>query len=232
MEQRIKIIFLEFYNNKKFRETAFLCFSFTLNLIYAVSGILEGIVNHSFWLVATAFYYLVLGGIKYFVLRQKKKIYRKPLDYKSIIFQVKSYRMCGILMFFLNIAMTGMVVQMIRYNKHRFYPGYLIYLSAAVTFVSFISAALNVAKSRKQKDYLSEAVKKINLVSSFMSLFILQTALLSTFGSNPQFRDLINSIVGSTICFVCVVTALIIICKGTGELKKMNEGFDVYQEEK
>lgn len=232
MKRLLTIIFLELRKNSKLRETVLLCFSFALNLVYAVSGMVAGITNQSLWLIAVAFYYLVLGGMKYFVLRQSNKIFLEIPEDMGIVAGIKSYRMCGALMFILNIAMTGMVVQMILNNEYRLYPGYLIYLSAAVTFFGFLSAAFNVAKSRKKKDYLSEAVKMINLVSSLMSVFILQAALISIFGNDCYFMVLMNSVMGGTICFTCVITAIIMICNGNRELKKLSMNSYLYQEEK
>ena len=55
---------------------------------------------------------------------------------------VKSYRLCGLMMFGLKAAMSGMVVQIVWQNHSYEYPGIMIYLFVLYAFYSHYDPAL------------------------------------------------------------------------------------------
>ena len=102
-----------FLTDTKLRTEFFLYLSCGISTFYAVFKFCTGIYYRSVWLGALAIYYLVICFMRFGLMKR----YRYNLQYEDEreqrLFGLKSYRFCGILMFVLNIAITGLVVQLI-----------------------------------------------------------------------------------------------------------------------
>lgn len=61
----------------------------------------------------------------------------------------RRYRLCGIILLFINIALTGIVILVVHQNSGFEYPGMLIYIMAMYAFYAAITAVWNVVKFRR-----------------------------------------------------------------------------------
>lgn len=187
-----------------------------ISFFYACFKLGMGIYLHSVWLGAVAVYYIILAFIRFGLLRR----YRRSVKYEDEahlrLYGLKSYRFCGILMFVLNIAVSGLVIQLIWKNETYEYPGFLIYAMAAYAFYCLAMAIKNIIKYRRMEQPILSAAKMLSFACALMSMLAMQTAMLTQFGQGQEnFARLMNSLSGTTVC-------LIIFCLAVGMIRRAN----------
>ncbi len=99
----------------------------------------------------------------------------------------------------------------------------LIYVIAAYSFYSIITAVVNLVKFRKHGSLLLSAVKVINLVSAMVSIMTLETAVFARFDSedDADFQHIMTSITGGVVCVIVIVMAAFMIWRFCLQLKKL-----------
>ena len=193
-----------------------------INIGYAIFKFTAGVYYKSVWLGAMAVYYIILSLIRFGLLKRERYSSKFEDDYEQRMYGLKSYRFCGCLMFLLNIAVSGLVIQLIWKNESYEYPGFLIYASAAYAFYCFITAVINAVKFRRMEKPVLSAAKMLSLACALMSILALQTAMLTQFGEGQKlFERVMNSITGSVVCFMVFAMAVWMIHKANIEIKRM-----------
>lgn len=210
-----------FLNDLNFKGKVSLYQGLAISTIYAIFKGITAVYFRSVWSGAVAAYYLFFGIVRLILVRGTRKIENKN-DIERTVAEYKSYLVCGILTFLINIGMVGMAILMIRDNKHAEYPGFVIYLSAAYTFYAFILAIMNLVKFRKAKSPILSASKALNFEAALMSMFSLQTAMIAQFGEDDAvFRQIANTLMGSAVCVTTFGIAVFMIIKSCIKLKKL-----------
>lgn len=193
-----------------------------INLFYAGFKFVTSILYGSVWLGAIAVYYVMLCVLRFHLILNSRKATKLDNRKVKLIHEFRSYRKTGFLMFLLNAAMGGMVVQMIWQNESYEYPGYVIYLSAMYTFYSFVSAITNIVKYRKVGNPILSASKAISFAGALMSVLALQTAMIARFGKGDEnFRMEMNIITGSFVLGITLFMAVYLIVHGQKSLNKL-----------
>lgn len=210
-----------YINNAETRAKISLYTGFAINIIYSLFKLATGFIYHSVWEGAVAAYYIVLTLIRFILLTSNRRIVKKSETNTRFIYEFKSYRLVGICLFILNIAMSGMVIQMIWQNKSYEYPGTMIYMSALYTFYRFIISIVNIVKFRKINNPVFSAAKILDLAVAVMSIFALQTAMFLQFGGTASFQRIMNMITGGTVCLFVFGMAVFMIIHAEKELKKL-----------
>lgn len=178
-----------------------------LNMIYSVFKLAAGIIYRSVWFGAEAVYYIVLSIMRFSLIDNNRNL-SKDISYKW-----RRYKLCGWMMLLLNAAMTGIAIQIILQNRGYSYHELMIYASASYTFFRLAIAIIHVVKFNKNHDPVLAASKWINLSAALMSLFTLQTAMLSQFGGGEIFSQGINAFTGGAVCIAAICIAIYMINK-------------------
>ena len=192
--------------------------SFATNALYAVLKCGYGIYYKSVWFVTLGVYYISLAFIRLSLLKYARK--RKyGTDKKT---EWKRYRLCGILLLFTSIALSGEVILMICRGNGFQYVGLLIYAAAAYTFYNIVFAIVNVIKYKKYESPVMWAAKAINLAVALVSILSLETAMLSQFNdkSNTAFRNMMTGCTASCVCMIVLIMAIYMIAGSTKRIKK------------
>lgn len=205
----------------EFRAQVSLYSGLFLNLSYAVFKLIVGIIYQSIWFGAVAGYYIILSFIRFMLLRSVRMSSGQEQSAARREQELKSYRLCGCFLFLLNIAMTGMVVQMIWQNKGYDYPGTIIYASAAYTFYCLTMAIVNIVKHRKMDNPVISAAKMLSFCKAVMAIFALQTAMFTQFGDDFRFERLMNAVVGGSVCLLVLYLAVFMVIRANAELRKL-----------
>lgn len=205
----------------EFRAKVSLYSGLFFNLSYAVFKFTVGIIYQSIWFGAVAGYYIILSFIRFMLLRSVRTFSGQEWSAERRRQELKSYRFCGYFLFLLNIAMTGMVVQMVWQNKGYDYPGMIIYASAAYTFYCMTMAVINIVKHRKMDNPVISAAKMLSFVRAVMAMFALQTAMFAQFGGDLEYQRMMNVIVGGSACFVVLCLAVFMVIRANAELRKI-----------
>lgn len=195
--------------------------SLGINLLYAVMNLFSGIYYQSVWFGTLGVYYTLLAVMRFLLLRHAKH----NSFGKKLVEELKRYRICGVILMLMNIALTGVVVLVTRQNRGFEYAGYLIYIMAMYAFYTTIMAVINIVKYRKYKSPVMSAAKVINLAAALVSMLSLETAMLSQFGSNnnsPFFRQMMTGATGGCVCLIILCIAFYMIISSTKKLKKQS----------
>ena len=211
-----------YLNDREFRAKVSLYSGFASNMFYAVFKCATGAIFRSAWLWAIGIYYVMLSVIRFTLLRNVRITDKKEHTLERKVHEYKSARSCGIMMLALNIAMTGMTVQMIWRNRGYEYKGYMIYISAMYAFYCFINATVNVVKFAKINNPILSSAKILSLAGALMSMFALQTSMFSAFDtSGAEYQRLMNTITGGVVCTMVLCMAVFMIVWSNRNLKSL-----------
>lgn len=197
--------------------------STALNLAFGIFKLIVGIVFRSVWFGAVGVYYMVLSLTRFLLIRKDRTLQADHTQ--SELLQWQGYRICGGFLLLLNAAMSGIVFLCIWQNQSYQYPGFIIYASAAYTFYRLTMAIIQNVKLRRHNNPLFLAAKTMDLSAALMSIFALQTAMFTTFGSETEetLRQLMNSITGGTVCFIVVCMAVYMLLRAHKKIKAFKE---------
>lgn len=198
-----------------FRTEAALYQGFLINLLYAGIKMFSGIFYRSVWFITLAVYYILLAIMRFSLLNYVRN------TKKNKIFEWKRYRLCGIILLFMNIALIGIVILVVYKNSGFEYPGMLIYVMAMYTFYAVITAVWNLIKFRRYGSPVMSAAKVINLTAALVSMLSLETAMLTQFGAadDPMFRQIMTASTGVGISIIVIGMAIFMIVYSTKQLK-------------
>ena len=145
-----------------FRAEAALYQGFFINLLYAGIKMFSGIYYRSIWFVTLAVYYILLAVMRASLLHYVRK------GEKGKRSEWRRYRLCGIILLFMNVALSGIIVLVISMNSGFVYPGVLIYVMALYAFYATITAVWNLVKFRKYGSPVMSAAKVIGLTAALV----------------------------------------------------------------
>lgn len=202
-----------------FRAETGLYQGFFINLLYAGIKMFSGILYRSVWFITLAVYYILLAIMRASLLHYVRK------SGKDKVSEWKRYRLCGIILLFMNIALTGIVILVIHQNSGFEYPGMLIYVMAMYAFYAAITAVRNVVKFRKYGSPVMSAAKVINLTAALVSMLSLETAMLTQFGAadDPLFRQIMTACTGAGISLIVLGMAVFMIVRSTKQMKYIKQ---------
>lgn len=166
---------------------------------------------------------MVISLMRFALLRGERLGAKAENELEHRRYGLRCYRFCGLFMFLLNIAVSGLVIQLIWRNETYSYPGILIFAFAAYAFYSFIMAVVNVGRYRKLANPVFSAAKMLSLASAMVSILALQTAMLTEFSQVGQesFARNMNFITGSAVCLLIFGMAVWMIRRADKEMKKL-----------
>lgn len=204
-----------------FRTEVALYPEFCINVLYVIFKTSMGIYYRSAWFISLGVYYLALAIMR-FMLIHYMRFRRHSADMKD---ELRRYRMCGCMLFLINIALVGITILAVKKNNGFTYAGYLIYVMAMYAFYSVITAVINLVKYRKYGSPVLSAAKVVNMSTALVSIFSLETAMLAQFGgeSTEQFRVTMTALTGAGVSFVVVGTAVFMIIRSSVIIKRNTE---------
>lgn len=207
-----------YLSDAAFRAEVSLYPSLCVNLFYAAFKLISGIVYGSVWLITLAVYYILLAVMRFLVLTTARSRDKGA----SLADEYRRYRLCGILLVPMNLALSGMVLFLVRQEGGYDYPGMLIYVMAMYAFYAVITAAINIVKFRRHGSPALSAAKAINLTAALVSMLALETAMLSQFGGEDDalFRQVMLSVSGGVICAFVFGMAVCMIVHATRQIKQ------------
>ena len=195
-----------YFTDTAFRGRVGIYRGMAINFFYVVFRFVAGISYASVWFFSMAVYYLVLGGLRTYLIIDDGRC--------DAAGAYRCYGRTAWLLFLLNIPMGGMIVLMVRTNAGFSYPGHIIYLSALYAFYAMIMAVVNLFKFRKLASPILSAAKVLDLVSAMMSILGLQTAMIARFSREGEaYRRLMNAITGGCVYGVVIVMAVYMLLR-------------------
>ena len=202
-----------YFKDLAFRGSISIYQGIAVNLFYVAFRIMAAIRYVSVWFLSMAVYYLVLGGLRAYLI----VCYRR----RTPELERRCYHTTAWFLFLLNIPMGGMIVLMVRTDSGFSYPGYVIYLSALYTFYTMITSAINLIRFRRLGSPILSAAKVLHFVAARMSILGLQTAMISRFSENGEnYRRMMNAITGGFVYGIVILIAIYMLLHGRYLRKK------------
>lgn len=213
----------KYFSDSALRATMSLYISLFINIAYAVFNFIISYLNKSYWFAAVGVYYFLLSVLRFFLVRNSGRATQK-LSFERRIYELKVYRGIGIMMFLVNIAMSGMAIQMIWQNKSTAHSEIMTIATAAFTFYCMIMAVINLQKYRKMETPILSAAKMLNFACALMSMFTMQSAMIASFDeNNDNFRQIMNVITGSVVLLLVFGLAIYMIRRSNKLLKEIKD---------
>lgn len=206
-----------YLDDETFRSEVSLYTGLFINFAYVIIKLFSGIYYHSIWFAALSVYYLFLSVIRFLLLHHVRK---SPIgnEYYS---ELKRYRLCGIMLMIMNVALGVIVTLVVVQNEGFQYAGFLIYIMAIYTFYAVITSVVNLIKFRKYKSPILSAAKVINLTAALVSMLSLETAMLSQFDPSQDIttRRTFTATTGFVVCVFVLGASIYMIMKANKKLK-------------
>lgn len=206
-----------YLNEDTFRAEAALYQGFFISLLYAGIKMISGILYRSVWFITLAVYYILLAVMRFVLLHYVRG------EEKNQSGEWRRYRLCGIILLFMNCALAGIVILAVCQNNGFAYPGVLIYAMAMYAFYAVGMAVRNVVKFRRYKSPVLSAAKAIGLTAALVSILSLETAMLTQFGAadDPVFRQVMTASTGAGVSLIVLGMAAFMIIRSTRQLNRM-----------
>lgn len=193
-----------------------LYFEQLINFAYGIFKIVSGVILGSAWIGCDGIYNFAQALIQLFQILRRKKA-------GTLLQQWKSYRFCGVLVLLMHLTLTGIVFQMINWNRAEEQGEILVIATAAFAFYKFTKSFLDIAKDRKHLHPVDSSIRMLELAQAIFAIFSLQASMFHTFGTGDSWENLMNLITGCTVCLLIVSTGIYMICRGNREIKQLQE---------
>ncbi len=208
---------LRYKSDIDYRNKLTLYINISTNFYCVLFYFVMGIINMSFWFYSLAVYYLLLSVMRVFLLKDIRKNYEADLKQ-----QWYRYRFCGIVLVIVNIALAIITIFVIRYNKGFSYHFIETIAIALFTFITTTIATVNSIRYRKYLQPIISAIKFVSLSSALVSMFSLETAMLTVFGTSNDylFRRIMITLTGSIFGLIILIIGIFMIIKSSKEIQK------------
>lgn len=211
----------QYLTDAEYRAKVSLYTGLAINILFGIFKGFSGYYFRSAWLFAIGVYYITLASVRFVLLRNVRVTQKEVHTGEKKKKEWKSYHTCGIMLLFMDITMTGMIIQMVLQDRSNVYPGWTIYASALYTFYYFITALISMVKFFHWKNAIVSAAKNVTLAGAAMAVLMLQTAMISTFGEVGEMSRRMNGITGAIVSVFCIGMAIFMIVWSNYQLKKL-----------
>ena len=193
--------------------------SFIWNIAFAIFQLVLGFYHKSFWFYSMFAYYIMLGVMRFFLLKHTRKY--KANEETQI--EIKKSIICGYLLIAMNLALAVIVFFMVYWHRTFYHHMITTIALATYTFITFTFAIINLVKYRKYKSPVYSSAKTISLIAGAVSMLTLESTMLTTFGTteSPLFGQIMLSLTGVAVIGFAITMAIIMIVKGNKMRKEI-----------
>lgn len=207
-----------YLTDKHFAVWCGLLLSFLINLGFAVLKLFYAILYSSFWDGALAIYNILLCAVRVYLLR----CFPMGRNCQKFEAELRRYRLTGVFLFFLDAALAMISSLIVIKGNGYYYPGMLIYAMAFHAFYALALAIINTVRYRKLNSPILSAAKAVNLTTALVSMFSLETAMLTQFGPERiYFRLVMTSATAFVVCFAVFAIAVFMVISANRKLRRL-----------
>ena len=140
----------------------------------------------------------------------------------GLIEEYRSYRISAVLMMFINLTLSGIVLNMIVKNEAAAYSDIYVITSAAYTFYILTVSIIDLVKYRKYKSPVMSSAKAIRFAQALVSLLSLEASMLVQFGDDESYRRLMLALTGAGVCIIVLAMSVYMIIRSVKEIKRLS----------
>lgn len=210
-----------YFTDVRLRMNISLYGSLVWNIAFGVLQLFLGFYHKSLWFYSMFAYYVMLGVMRFFLLKHTRKYNAN----EEVEIETKKYVVSGWLLLFMNLALAIIVAFIVSMNKTFVHHMITTIAIAAYTFFTLTFAIINLFKYKKYNSPVYSASKTISLTAAVVSMFTLETTMLTTFGTGETelLGKILLPISGVVVIGFAITMAIIMIVKGTKQLKVLKE---------
>ncbi len=206
-------------NDVRFRVNLSLFTSFSWNFAYGIFQLWLAVYHSSLWYYSAAFYYFLLAGMRYFLVRFSRKNEPGERMHEELV----RYRICGWVFLLMNLAL-GIMVALNVWSAREVHHHQITTIALAVcTFTSFTFALIGIFRYRKYNSPVFMASKSISLASASVSMLTLTSTMLAVFSDGNSadllFRRLMLGFLGGAVTGLFIGMAVYMVTTATKKLK-------------
>ena len=205
-----------FLKNEELQFKLGLYFEQFINFAYGLFKIASGVILGSAWIGCDGIYNMAQALIQLFQILRRKYA-------KTLVQQWTSYRFCGVMILLMHLTLTGIVFQMVNWNRAEEHGEIMIITTALFAFYKVISSFISIAKDRKHLRPVDSSIRMLNLAQAFFAIFSLQASMFHTFVTGEDWEHLMNILTGCGVCLLIVSIGIYMIRRGNREIKKLQE---------
>lgn len=206
------------FNDHRLRTNVTLSGNILWNGAYGALQLGLGIYHHNYWFYSLAAYYACLAIMRFFLVRHTLR-HEPGKDQRQ---ELRYYRTCGWVFLLLNLALTGIMLYMIRENRVTQHNEITTIAMAAYTFTTMTMAIVNIFRYRKYNSPVLSAARAVSLTAACVSMLSLENTMLVTFNSGEmtvQTRQVFLSISGGAVALFILAMAVYMIVTANRKLK-------------
>ncbi len=191
----------------------------TINIAYVLLQMALGWKHRTVWYYSMAGYHTVLALARFLLAKYTGK--HKMRD--DLLKEWKLYRLCGILVFLLNIALAGFVYYIMWQGRSFAHHEITVIAMATYTFYAFTMAIIDFNKYRKYKSPVYTAGKMLGLATALVSMLTLEKAMLTTFSGEgeEQFRLIMTGATGAGVTMLILGMAIYMVVVANKQIRKL-----------
>lgn len=199
-------------NDRRYRTVTFATFSLIFNLLYALYNGALGLINSSVWLLATCFYYLLLGAMRFSaVIFERKNVFKNEITVMQIT---------GFLLSVMSIVLGVILVTSVNHKTASKYGTITMITIATYTFTKLITMIVKAVHHRGQNSPLLKALHSIRYSEVAVSVASMQQSMLMSFGNMSKSNvRLFNTLTGVGVCLFVLSLGIYNIVKAQKEKK-------------
>ena len=208
-----------YFTDVRLRMNISLYGSLIWNIAFAIFQLVLGFYHKSFWFYSMFAYYVMLGVMRFFLLKHTRKYNAN----EQAEIEMKKYVFSGWLLLAMNLALAVIVFFIVYWNKTFEHHMITTIALAAYTFLTFTFAIINIVRYKKYNSPVYSAAKNISLIAGCVSMLTLETTMLTTFGNGESrlLGQILLPITGTAVIGFAITIAIIMIRRGAKYFKEL-----------
>jgi len=178
--------------------------SFGTNALYGIYTGILGVIEHSWWFLALAAYYIVLAATRFAVMLSLKNPHDETETFIS--------RFIGIMCIFLAVTMAGTTFLSFQSDRGTRYHEIVMISIAVYAFTKITLAMIGMVKSEKNARAALKCLRSLSLADAAVSMFALQRSMLTSFeGMSAENIQLMNALTGTAVYLLIALLGINLI---------------------
>lgn len=198
-----------------------------IHVAFALVNMIAGLLVRSVWTFSVGVFIALINAGKSYLASgalMGGTLDGRPETTESL----RRCRRAGLSLMVIVVAMSGTVARLVVAGYGRSYPGVLIYLYAGYALIQMVFATANLVRARREEFVAVKGVRLFNLVCTLVSIFALQTVLLSRVAWERLpihlSRGVVEGVVGGSVCVLIVFMGLWLVVAASTRLAERRGG--------
>lgn len=197
-----------------------------VHVVFAVANVVLALLARSVWALSVGIVIAALNVGKSYLASGALMSVALDSSFETEESLLRCRRV-GVALVLVVLAMSGTVARLVLQGFGGEYPGLLIYVYAAYALIQIVVALVNLVRSRRSETLAVRGVRAFNLASALISVFALQTVLLSRvdWGLLPDAvsRSVVEGGLGGLVCLCMVIMGLRLALMANARLNRRRD---------